>query len=62
MIIAECLFLIAGVQYKPCRTGTNMGVTKGAHVVTEMHGPWFNKEHVAAVGKNNVTQRSLPMR
>lgn len=61
MIIAEWLFFIAGVQCKPCWTGTNMGVPKGTHVVTEMHGFWFNKEHVATVSKNNVTKRSLPL-
>jgi len=38
-----------------------MGISKGTHVVTEMYGSWFNKEHVATVSKNNVTQRSLSM-
>lgn len=59
MFMTGQLLLIAGVQCKPCWAGANMGISKGTHVVTEIHGSWFNKEHVATVSKNNVTQRSL---
>ena len=61
MIMPEFLFFIARVQYVSYWTSTNMGVAKGAHVVTEMHISWFNKEHVMTVSKNDLTQLLLPV-
>lgn len=61
MITTELLFFMAGVQYVSYWASTNMGVAKGAHVVTEMHVSWFNKEHVTTVSKNDLTQRLLPV-
>ncbi len=60
MIKAGYSFFIAGIQHISCGTGTDMGETKGTHVVTNMCISGFNKEHVTTVSKNNTTQRSLP--